>query len=64
MIQWIISPTSGTQKPTAEQVVKDIRRKTRKQHSSEESERASERHAFERGREPALCWKVCVARKV
>ncbi len=27
---------SGTQKPTAEQVVKDIRRKTRKQHSSEE----------------------------
>ncbi len=27
---------SGTQKPTAEQVVKDIRRKTRKQHSSDE----------------------------
>ncbi len=27
---------SGTTKPTAEQVVKDIRRKTRKHHSSEE----------------------------
>ncbi len=36
MIQWIISPTSGTTKPTADQVVKDIRRKTRKHHSSEE----------------------------
>ncbi len=36
MIQWIISPTGGTTKPTAEQVVKDIRRKTRKHHLSEE----------------------------
>ena len=36
MIHWIISPTGGTRKPTTEQVVTDIRRQTRKHHSSEE----------------------------
>ena len=36
MIHWIISPTGGTRKPTTERVVTDIRRQTRKHHSSEE----------------------------
>ena len=53
----------GTPKPSADRVVKHIRRRRRKAHSAEESERAA-RHRSERAREPASCSRACAARSI
>lgn len=46
---------------SGERTIKDIKRKTRKQYSAEESERSA---IGSRNSEPASCWMVCAARTV
>jgi len=49
-----------TRQSSGERIVKDIKRKTRKQYSAEESERSA---IGSRNSEPVLCWMACAARK-